>query len=141
MSLKKYARVVNGKVDNIFETANPITEEFPGDQVWVDVTATSAGQVDYSHNAVNTDGVWTFAPEFPWGQSVLGEQLRNEKTRRLDNLVTRVASAGLQYKVDLGIATTAEQVYLAAFKEYCVAFTQVNKQPGFPVTIVWPELP
>jgi len=34
--MKKYARVVEGKVDNIFETANPITEEFPANQVCLD---------------------------------------------------------------------------------------------------------
>ena len=53
--MKKYARVVEGKVDNIFETANPITEEFPASQVWVDVSALP--KINYSWNAVNTDGV------------------------------------------------------------------------------------
>ncbi|WP_256575481.1 MULTISPECIES: tail fiber assembly protein [unclassified Pseudomonas] len=141
MSLKKYARVVDGKVDNIFETVNPITEEFPASQLWVDITGTVNSQVDYGYNAVNTDGVWTFNSGFPWPQSVLGEQMRNEKVRRLDNVMASVASSGLQFKVDLGVATSAEQAYLTAFKEYCVAFGQVNKQPGFPVTIAWPQLP
>jgi hypothetical protein len=141
VNMKKYARVVDGKVDNLYETVNAITDEFPADQLWVDVTGTVTSQVDYSYNAVNTDGVWTFNSGFPWPQSVLGEQLRNERTQRLDKLTASVASSALQFKVDLGVATGAEEAYLQAFKEYCVAFNQVNKQPGFPLTIVWPVQP
>jgi hypothetical protein len=141
MNMKKYARVVDGKVDNLYETVNPITDEFPADQLWVDITGSSSNQVDYGYNAVNSDGLWSFNSGFPWPQSALGEQMRNEKIKRLDNVMTSVASSGLQFKVDLGVATAAEQAYLIAFKEYCIAFTQVNKQPDFPLTIVWPELP
>ena len=141
MSMKKYARIVDGKVDNIYETVNPISEEFPADQLWVDVTGTSSTEVDYDYVAVNTDGVWSFNSGFPWPQTALAEQMRNEKARRFDSVMTRMASSGLQFKVDLGVATAAEQAYLIAIKEYCVAFTQVNKQPAFPLNIVWPELP
>jgi hypothetical protein len=141
MSMKKYARVVDGKVDNIYETVNPITEEFPADQLWIDVAGKSSAEVDYDYNAVNTDGLWSFNSGFPWPQTALAEQMRIEKGRRLDSVMTQVASSGLQFKVDLGVATAAEQAYLIAFKEYCVAFTQVNKQPAFPLSIVWPELP
>ncbi|WP_225970846.1 tail fiber assembly protein [Pseudomonas fluorescens] len=140
MNMKKYARVVDGKVDNIYETVNPISEEFPVDQLWIDVTGKSSAEIDYDYVAVNTGGVWSFNSGFPWPQTALGEQMRIEKARRLDNVMTGVASSGLQFKVDLGVATAAEQAYLLAFKEYCIAFTQVNKQPGFPLSIVWPEV-
>ncbi|WP_053147600.1 tail fiber assembly protein [Pseudomonas sp. P97.38] len=140
--MKKYARVVNGKVDNVYETVNPISEEFPTEQLWVDVTGRSRSEVDYDYSAFNTDGVWSFSPEFPWQpQTELGERMQLEKSRRLDAVMAQVASSGLQFKVDLGVATAAEQAYLIAFKDYCIAFTQVNKQPGFPLGIVWPELP
>jgi hypothetical protein len=139
--MKKYARVVDGKVDNIYETVNSITEEFPSEQLWVDVTGKSSAEVDYDYNAVNTDGQWSFNSGFPWPQTALGEQMRIEKARRLDNVMAGVTSSGLQFKVDLGVATTAEEAYLQAFKEYCIAFHLVNKQPGFPLTIIWPELP
>lgn len=139
MNMKKYARIVNGKVDNIFETVNPITDEFPSDQLWVEVTGSSSNQVDYSYSAVNTDGVWTFNSGFPWPQSPLGEQLRNEKVQRLDKVTASAESTALQFKVDLGLATAAEEAYLLAYKQFCVAFQQVNKQPDFPLTIVWPE--
>ncbi|MDO8406707.1 MAG: tail fiber assembly protein [Pseudomonas sp.] len=118
-----------------------MADEFPSGQLWVEVTGLSSNQVDYSYNAVNTDGVWSFNSGFPYPSSPHGEQLRNEKVRRLDNVTASVESLALQFKVDVGVATTAEQTYLLAFKEYCIAFNQVNKQPGFPLTIVWPELP
>lgn len=141
MSLKKYARVVDGKVDNIYETVNPISEEFPANQLWIDITSTLSGQVDYDYNAVNTDGVWSFNSGFPWPQTALAEQMRIERNRRYDNVLSQIASSGLQFKVDLGVASAAEQAYLIAIKEYLVAFTQVNKQPGFPHTVAWPVLP
>jgi hypothetical protein len=138
--MKKYARIVDGKVDNIFETVNAITDEFPSDQLWVEVTGLSSNQVDYSYNAVNTDGVWTFNSGFPYPSSPLGEQLRNEKTQRLDKVKASIEATALQFKVDLGLATAAEAAYLLAYKQFCVAFHQVNKQPGFPLTIIWPEI-
>ncbi|TVT82392.1 tail fiber assembly protein [Pseudomonas sp. H3(2019)] len=136
--MKKYVRIAQGKVDNIYETNNPITEEFPADQLWVEVTANT--QVDYSWNAVNTDGVWAFSFDFPWQPSPLSEQLRYEKTKRLDKANARLTATALPFKIELGIATPADEAYLLAHKQFCIALSNVNKQPGFPVTINWPEL-
>jgi Caudovirales tail fibre assembly protein, lambda gpK len=141
MTMKKYARVVNGKVDNIFETVNPITEEFAPQQVWVDITGRDIYQVDYDYIATNYNGAWTFNSEFPWSLSELGKKLREEKAKRFDSVVANLAASDLQAKVDLGIATAAETAYLTALNEYFVAFMQVNKQPGYPQTITWPQLP
>ncbi|RON54942.1 tail fiber assembly protein [Pseudomonas frederiksbergensis] len=136
--MKKYARIVDGLVDNIYETNNPITEEFPADQFWVEVVGDTV--VDYSFKAVNTNGVWSFDGS-PYWQSELGNQLRRERAARLDKVINSVTAAALLAKVDLGLATAADQAYLLAYKQYCVAFSEVNKQPGFPLTIVWPERP
>ncbi|MEO6679956.1 MAG: tail fiber assembly protein [Pseudomonas sp.] len=136
--MKKYARIVNGLVDNIYETNNPIIEEFPTDQVWVEVVGDTL--VDYSYRAVNTNGVWSFDGS-PYWQSELGNQLRRERAARLDKVINSVATTALLAKVELGLATAADQAYLLAYTQYCVAFSEVNKQPGFPLTIVWPERP
>ena len=140
MTMKKYARVVSGKVDNIFETNNPITEEFPSDQVWVDVSALP--KIDYSWNAVNTDGAWTFSDSDPWGQpSWLSIQLRSERAPRLDRANATLASTALPYKVELGLATPADEAGLLAYKQFFIDMSNVNKQPGYPLTVTWPELP
>lgn len=138
--MKKYARVVAGKVDNIFETANPITDEFPADQVWVDVSALT--KIDYSWNAVNTDGVWTFTDSDMWGQpSSLAMQMRSERTNRFDKVSTTLTSSALVQKVELGLATPAEEAALLAYKQFFIAMSEVNKQPGYPLSVAWPQIP
>ncbi|MFD2882857.1 tail fiber assembly protein [Pseudomonas lini] len=137
---KKYVRVVDGKVDNIFETNNPITEEFPSDQVWVDVTALP--KIDYSWNAVNTNGVWTFTDSDPWGQqSALAIQLRSARMPRIERANATLASTALAYKVELGLATPADEAGLLAYKQFFIDMSNVNKQPGYPLTVTWPEVP
>jgi hypothetical protein len=140
MTMKKYVRVVDGKVDNIFETDNPITDEFPSNQVWVDVTALP--KIDYSWNAVNTDGVWTFTDSDMWGQpSQLSNQLRSARTPRLERANSTLASSALAYKVELGLATPADEAALLAYKQFFIDMSNVNKQPGYPLTVTWPEVP
>jgi hypothetical protein len=140
MSMKKYARVVAGQVDNIYETANPITDEFPADQVWVDVSALP--KIDYSWNAVNTDGVWTFTDSDMWGQpTLLAIRMRNERVTRFDKVNFTLASSALVQKVELGLATPAEEAALLAYKQFFIEMSQVNKQPGYPLSVIWPEVP
>jgi Caudovirales tail fibre assembly protein, lambda gpK len=139
VSMRKFARIVQGKVDNIYETNNDITQEFPAGEFWIEVP--QGALIDYDFNAINTDGVWAFNSGFPWPQTALADKIRYEKSSRLDKVNARLASTALQYKVDLGIATPADEAYLLAHKQFCIAMTEVNKQPGFPTTINWPELP
>ncbi|PNA05742.1 MULTISPECIES: tail fiber assembly protein [unclassified Pseudomonas] len=138
--MKKYVRVVDGKVDNIFETNNPITDDFPASQVWVDVTALP--KIDYSWNAVNTDGVWTFTDSDMWGQpSQLSMQLRAERSRRFDRVNATLLATALEQKVELGLATPADIAGLQAYKQFFVDMSNVNKQLGYPLAITWPEVP
>ncbi|WP_432218756.1 tail fiber assembly protein [Pseudomonas kribbensis] len=139
--MKKYARIVGGKVDNLFETNNPIQEEFPADQLWVDVTSLSTNQIDYDSTAVNNDGVWTFSAPDPTMPSWLSVRLNNERNTRLAKLNDRLTATALPFKVELGIATDADKAYLRAHKQFCIDLSNVNKQPGYPLTVVWPPLP
>ncbi|WP_256584953.1 tail fiber assembly protein [Pseudomonas sp. FW305-3-2-15-E-TSA2] len=47
----------------------------------------------------------------------------------------------LNYKVETGVATPAEQALLLTHKQYCIAISDIDKQPGYPATIVWPVAP
>ncbi|MFY3138957.1 tail fiber assembly protein [Achromobacter xylosoxidans] len=62
---------------------------------------------------------------------------------RRDALLERAGlrMAPLQDAVDLGIATTAEQESLTAWKTYRVRLNRVLDQPGYPAVIDWPIEP
>lgn len=64
-----------------------------------------------------------------------------EKTR--DSLLATAAIriAPLQDAVDLGMATSAEQAALTAWKQYRVVLNRITQQAGFPAAIEWPEMP
>ncbi|WP_367256055.1 tail fiber assembly protein [Pseudomonas sp. stari2] len=47
----------------------------------------------------------------------------------------------LQYRVDIGVATPAEQASLLAFKQYVIALDEVKNQTGYPTEINWPVAP
>lgn len=42
---------------------------------------------------------------------------------------------------DLGISTPDERVRLAEWQRYLVDLNRIEKQPGFPLTITWPQAP
>ncbi|WP_191485383.1 tail fiber assembly protein [Pseudomonas sp. FEN] len=131
--MKKYVRITDGKVDNIYETHNDITQEFPDGGLWVAVSEDD--WVDYGFDAVNTDGVWTFSGMPAKTEAGFGKQTR------LDKAYGQLSRTALQYKVELGLATPADQAFLLAQKQYIVALSEINKQPGFPATINWPLAP
>ncbi|UUQ66354.1 phage tail assembly chaperone [Pseudomonas fuscovaginae UPB0736] len=131
--MKKYARITNGKVDNIYETVNDITEEFPAGGLWVLVS--EGTWVDYGANAVNNGGVWSFSG------MPLQDGAEVYKQRYISNTYFMLERTALQFKSDLGIATAAEEAELIAQKQYILALRDVNKQPGFPLTVNWPVAP
>jgi hypothetical protein len=106
----------------------------------VDVSALP--KIDYSWNAVNTDGVWTFTDSDMWHQpSSLAVKMRNERMTRFDQVNFTLASSALVQKVELGLATPAEEAALLEYKQFFIAMSNVNKQPGYPLTVTWPEVP
>ncbi|MGY2237431.1 tail fiber assembly protein [Pseudomonas gingeri] len=131
--MKKYVRITDGKVDNIYETHNDIAQEFPEGGLWVVVS--DDAWVDYGFDAVNTDGVWTFSGMPSQTEAGFGKQIR------LDKAYAQLQRTALPYKVELGLATAADEAYLLAHKQYVIALSEINKQPGFPTTINWPALP
>ncbi len=135
--MKKYVRITNGKVDNIYETNNDIAQEFPEGGLWVEVDPEL--NINYELDAVNNDGVWTFTGgPFP---SPIGMEAGVGKQVRIDRAYGRMSNTALLYKIEAGVATPADEAFLVANKQYIIALSEVNKQPGFPATINWPVAP
>ncbi|ANI62172.1 hypothetical protein PGR6_45990 [Pseudomonas sp. GR 6-02] len=61
--------------------------------------------------------------------------------KRLDEAARWLMFNPLQYKVDLGVATPADEAVLLAYKQYVIAVSEVKNQPGYPSTINWPAAP
>ncbi|MFJ7798443.1 tail fiber assembly protein [Pseudomonas sp. NPDC096950] len=104
--------------------------------VWVDITGNTDVQEGWHADLIND--VWTFTP--------LTEQEALDKARgRMQELLEKAGRwlmfNPLQYKADIGVASTAEQTLLVAFKEYCIAVSEVINQSGYPRTINWPVAP
>jgi hypothetical protein len=73
-----------------------------------------------------------------WGQpSSLAIQMRNERAIRFDKVNATLASSALVQKVELGLATPAEEAALLEYKQFFIAMSNVNKQP----TVSWPQVP
>ncbi|SDR97161.1 virus tail fibre assembly protein, lambda gpK [Pseudomonas asplenii] len=70
------------------------------------------------------------------------ELIEQANTKRDSLLVTAANRMGpLQDAVDLDEATSDEVSLLKAWKQYRVALNRVAQQAGFPIDVVWPELP
>ncbi|WP_192559912.1 tail fiber assembly protein [Pseudomonas allokribbensis] len=61
--------------------------------------------------------------------------------QRFDETTRRLMFNPLQCKVDLGIATPADEAALITYKRYIIAVSEVVNQPGYPSTINWPATP
>ena len=66
--------------------------------------------------------------------------MANDKRDELLNLAA-LRIAPLQDAVDLDQATPEDAANLKLWKKYRVAVNRIHEQPGFPVTIEWPEQP
>ncbi|MGY2277461.1 tail fiber assembly protein [Pseudomonas monsensis] len=64
--------------------------------------------------------------------------MRNARTNRLDKANTTLATSALVQKVELGLATPAEKAALLEYKQFFIDLSNVNKQPGYPLTVNWP---
>lgn len=71
------------------------------------------------------------------------DQLRAATLARRDSLLGMAAlrMAPLQYAVDLGDVTAAEEAAMLAWKRYCVDLNRIEQQEAFPAMIEWPVSP
>ncbi|AZE40611.1 hypothetical protein C4K05_1252 [Pseudomonas chlororaphis subsp. aureofaciens] len=47
----------------------------------------------------------------------------------------------MQYKLDLGVTTLADEALLLAYKQYYIAVSEVKNQSGYPHSVNWPAAP
>jgi len=129
-ALVEYSKVTQLKESEVIPDAPASPTSF-----WVDVTGNSEIRVGWSGTF---NEVWTFTPPSD-------EDLRNEAEQQKWQLLNFAANwlllNSLQYKVDLGLASTADEAQLLAHKQYSIAVSDIDKQPGYPANIVWPVAP
>lgn len=129
-ALVEYNRVVQLKESEVIlePPASPTS-------VWVDVTGSTDIRVGWS---ATFNGVWTFS-------APTEEELRNEaeqqKWQMLNGAANWLLMNSLQFKVDVGVATSDDQARLLAHKQYCIALSDIDQQSGYPANIAWPVAP
>lgn len=130
-----YALVEYNKVTQLKESE--VSPEAPASPTsfWVDVTGNTQIRVGWS---ATFDGVWTFTPP---SEQDLRDEAQQQKWQLLNVAAGWLLLNSLNYKVETGVATTAEQALLLTYKQYCIDVSDIDKQSGYPVTIVWPVAP
>ncbi|MDN3220328.1 MULTISPECIES: tail fiber assembly protein [Pseudomonas] len=102
---------------------------------WIDVTGNNTVQVGWKADYV---GGWVFS-------ELTHQDYLNLAVRNTNQLFSAASSwlvfNPLQYKLDLGVATPADEAALLAYKQYYVAISDVKNQSGYPQTINWPVAP
>lgn len=129
-ALVEYSKVTQLRESEVIPDAPASPTSF-----WVDVTGNSEILVGWS---ATFNEVWTFTPPSD-------EDLRNEAEQQKWQLLNFAANwlllNSLQFKVDLGVASAADEAQLLAHKQYSIAVSDIDKQPGYPANIVWPVAP
>ncbi|WP_085605237.1 MULTISPECIES: tail fiber assembly protein [unclassified Pseudomonas] len=129
-ALVEYSKVTQLRESEVIPDAPASPTSF-----WVDVTGNSEIRVGWS---ATFNEVWTFTPPSD-------EELRNEAEQQKWQLLNFAANwlllNSLQFKVDLGVASAADEAQLLAHKQYSIAVSDIDKQPGYPANIVWPVAP
>jgi hypothetical protein len=130
-----YALIEFNKVTELRESEvipyAPISSPF----FWVDVTGNSEICVGWM---ATFNGVWTFAPP---SDEELRKEAEQQKWQLLNVAANWLLLNSLQFKVDLGVASAADEAQLLAHKQYSIAVSDIDKQPGYPANIVWPVAP
>ena len=104
---------------------------------WVDITGNMAVQLGWKATTVN------------YVEWVFSEPTYEEREKDISHDVLMLLTAAgqwllvhpLQYKDDIGVATSEEQALLLAYKQYCVDVSNVKKQSNYPYTVNWPAAP
>ncbi|MBS4086729.1 tail fiber assembly protein [Pseudomonas rustica] len=103
---------------------------------WIEVSIDTPVQVGWKGDYVGNGWVFT---ELTYQDNVVVLDIR------VRQLLTQAASwltvNPLQYKLDLGVASTSETELLLGYKQYCIAVSEIKNQPSYPYTINWPVAP
>lgn len=97
-----------------------------------DVTAQPGMKMEFG------PGGWIFTMTTPAEQQAI---LKDRMQQRFDDATRWLTFNPLQYKLDLGSATPAEEAALIAYKQYVIAISDVKNQSGSLIDINWPVAP
>ena len=103
---------------------------------WIDVPQDAAVQVGWLAQFATFGWVFT-EPAFEDYVRLATARMQ----QRFDGAAQWLTFNPLQYKVDIGVATPADEAALLAYKQYVVSVSEVKNQPGYPATINWPVAP
>lgn len=136
--MRRYARIFEGRVFELFDTPDDITQMFHADLIWIDVTDISpAPQCEWS--AIETEGVWSFAQ--PVIAPPTEAEVRAMFTLKRAELLTsaNAATAGMADAFIAGLLDEADTAKFKAYAAYKLALNKIDQAPGFPQVIAWPE--
>ena len=138
--MKTYARVYNAAVAEVFETDRDMAELFHPEMVWVDIS-NELPLPEYGWTAEMNENGWRFdAPKAP---PMTETELKVAAQAKRDALLT-IANEATAGMADAYIADLLDEADVAIFKSYALyklALGKIDKQSGYPSTIVWPVPP
>ncbi|CAB3890987.1 tail fiber assembly protein [Achromobacter piechaudii] len=89
--------------------------------------------------AADDKGMPITVPRPPATEAELAQRALLERDARLAEAAIRIAP--LQDAADLGDAGQQDEIKLQAWKRYRIALNRIERDPGFPRDIPWPERP
>lgn len=138
--MKTYARIFDGKVQEIFQTDLDITQMFHADMIWVEITSMDPAPV-FGWTAEEKDGSWAFSAPTPPVRSE--EELKAEAISQRNYLlsVENEATAGMADAYIAGLLEPSDVEKFKAYAAYKLALNKITIQPGYPAVINWPKAP
>lgn len=129
-ALVEYSKVTQLKESEVAPDAPASAYAF-----WVNITGNTEVRVGWG---ATFNEVWTFTPP---SDVDLRNAAEEQKWQLLNVAAAWLQLNSLQFKVDVAVASPQEQALLIAYKNYCIAVSDIGKQTGYPVTIDWPVAP
>ncbi|MGE8189524.1 tail fiber assembly protein [Pseudomonas sp. NPDC086278] len=132
-----YAKIeFSNVVTQLLETDQGKPADSPPWFQWVDVTGVA--DIGLGYRATYMYPGWTFTKPT---EQALRNDAEGKRIQLLNAAVTWLLNNPVHYKVDIGVASPAEEALTLAYKQYFVAVSEVAQQPDFPFTINWPVAP
>lgn len=130
-----HARIEDGRVIELFETDGNIAEMFHPSLVWVEVP----DGFEVAQGWVYLEGEFSAPLPVMPTESELKTAALTERNLLL--AAANDATAGMADAYIAGLLNEDETERFKFFAAYKLALNKIDQQPGFPSTVIWPELP
>lgn len=136
----KYARIVKGEVAELFQTDGDITQMFHPEMIWAEVTSAVPPPL-VGFTAIETDTGWVFSRPAPPIPSQ--DELKQSALALRDAYLSAAneKTAGMADAYIAGLLDETDTATFKAFAAYKLSLNKIDKQPGYPDAVVWPEAP